>query len=176
MEHRVGARAKLGGGAAALALLVVAANPAAGADRTGVEALPERVEPNVRWGVMPDVALKLRTGFAVAVRRSRAIPQCAALFEELGADPVELLGRSLYYPAALNGDNPACTNGVMAFTAVGTPITWVCDRFGKLSTEKAALVLLHEALHFAGLPEQPHDPGAMSSSEINDMVKDRCGH
>jgi hypothetical protein len=45
-----------------------------------------------------------------------------------------------------------------------------------LDTDKAALVLLHEALHFAGLTEQPHDPRAMTSSEINDMVKDRCGH
>ena len=160
----------------ALVLLVGAATPAVAADRTANEMLPERIEPNVRWGVMPDVALKIRTGFAVAVSRATNVGACAALFRDLGADPVELLGRSLYYPAASNGDNPACANGMMAFTSVGTPVTWVCDRFRRLSTEKAALALLHEALHFAGLPEQPHDPNAMTSSEINDMVKDRCGH
>jgi hypothetical protein len=160
----------------ALVLLVTAATPTVAADRTGVDVEPVRVEPNVRWGVMPDVALKLRTGFAVAVGRAKAVPQCAALFEDLGADPVELLGRALYYPAALNRNNPACRNGAQAFTRVGSPITWVCDRFARLDTDKAALVLLHEALHFAGLPEQPHDPQAMTSSEINDLVKDRCGH
>lgn len=176
MEHRVGAKADRSRWAAAALLVAAAATPAAGADRTGAEALPVQVEPNVRWGVMPDVALKVRTGFAVAVRRSREIPQCAALFEELAADPVELLGRALYYPAAINRDNAACRNGAQAFTAVGSPVTWVCDRFARLHTEDAALVLIHEALHFAGMPEQPHDPRAMTSEEINDMVKDRCGH
>ena len=160
----------------ALVLLVTAATATVAADRTGVDVKPERIEPNVRWGVMPDVALKIRTGFAVAVSRATNGGACTALFHDLGADPVELLGRSLYYPAASNGDNPACANGMMAFTSVGTPVTWVCDRFRRLSTEEAALALLHEALHFAGLPEQPHDPNAMTSSEINDMVKDRCGH
>jgi hypothetical protein len=176
MDTKVSARTRRNGGAMALVVLVAAAAPAVAADRTGVEALPERVEPNVRRGLMPDVSLKLRTGFAVALARARTKPQCAALFEGLGADPVALLGRVLYYPAALNRNNPACTNGVEAFTAVGTPITWVCDRFARLDTDKAALVLLHEALHFAGLPEQPHDPEAMTSSEINRMVADRCGH
>lgn len=176
MEHRVGAKAKRSGGAAVLVLLVAAATPVVGADREKVMTLSAGVEPNIRWGVMPDVGLKIRTGFAVAVSRATNVGTCAALFSKLGADPVELLGRSLYYPAALNRNNPACRNGAQAFTPVGSPITWVCDRFARLDTDKAALVLLHEALHFAGLPEQPHDPGAMTSSEINDMVKDRCGH
>jgi hypothetical protein len=161
--------------AAAIALLAVV-SPTLAADRTDVAVEATRIEPNVRRGVMPDVALKIRAGFTVAISRATSLPQCGALFRDLGADPVELLGRSLYYPAAVNRQNPSCKNGVQAFTPVGTPITWVCDRFGKLSTDKAALVLLHEALHFAGLPEQPHDPNAMTSSEINDMVKDRCGH
>jgi hypothetical protein len=177
MEQKGDAKVKLSGGAAvALALLVAATAPAVAADRTGMDVEPPRVEPNVRWGVMPDVALKIRTGFAVAVGRARSMSDCAALFEDLGADPVELLGRALYYPAALNRQNPSCRNGVQAFTAVGSPITWVCDRFARLQADEAALVLLHEALHFAGLPEQPHVPEAMTSSEINDMVKDRCGH
>jgi hypothetical protein len=176
MDTRVDARAKRSGGVAMLALLVAAATPVVGANRETVETLSVGVEPNVRWGVMPDVGLKIRTGFAVAVGRAREIPECAALFSEFGADPVELLGRALYYPAALNRNNLACRNGAQAFTPVGSPITWVCDRFARLDTDKAALVLLHEALHFAGLTEQPHDPRAMTSSEINDMVKDRCGH
>jgi len=176
MDAGVRARARRGGGAAALVLLIAGTATAVAADRSGLEAGSARVEPNVRWGAMPDLALKIRTGFAVAVPRATNVGACAALFRDLGADPVELLGRSLYYPAASNGDNPACANGMMAFTSVGTPVTWVCDRLRRLSTEKAALALLHEALHFAGLPEQPHDPNAMTSSEINDMVKDRCGH
>jgi hypothetical protein len=63
--------------------------------------------------------------------------------------------------------------GVAAFIVVATP-------YGHLpgfadSTPAAAVIVIHEALHFAGLPESPQTPGAMSPAEINEMVADRCG-
>lgn len=174
MDTKVSARARRTGGATVLALLAAGATAAVAADRTGLEAGSPRVEPNVRWGVMPDVALKIQMGFALAVARAGSVTQCAALFRELDADPVKLLGRTFYYPAARNTGNRVCNRDMSAFTQVGSPVTWVCDGFARLSTEKAALVILHEALHTAGLPEQPQDPRAMTSGEINSLVMNRC--
>jgi hypothetical protein len=35
-------------------------------------------------------------------------------------------------------------------------------------------VLIHEALHSAGLDEHPRSPDAMRSHQISDMVRSRC--
>jgi len=59
---------------------------------------------------------------------------------------------------------------------VGTQ--WGDEGKGKivdLLTEQAAMVVIHEALHHAGLPERPHDKKAMTSGQINDMVREACG-
>jgi len=64
--------------------------------------------------------------------------------------------------------------GVAAASNPGTPIAWVCPAFSSLKVERAALTLIHEALHSAGMPERPQTPGARSSAEINDPVRGRC--
>jgi len=166
--------ARRGNGAAALALLVATAASAVAADRPGVAEGAAPVKLQLGQGLTPEVARKIRVGFAMAVAQSRDVPQCGALFRDLGADAGELLGRSYYVPAELNWGKQACPAGVLASTLVGSPLTRVCSGFGELGKKAAALVLLHEALHFAGLPERPHDPGAMAASEINDMVRERC--
>lgn len=175
MKSNVGASARRCGGTVALVLLSVAATPAVGVDPAGMNTAAVRTEPNLRRGFLPEVAVKIRFGYRLAITRARTIPTCAALFQELGSDPIELLGRSLYCPATLHGGGHLCANGALAFTPIGSPVTWVCDRFKDLSREEAAMVLLHEALHFAGLRERPPDPDAMTASEINGMVEDRCG-
>jgi hypothetical protein len=38
----------------------------------------------------------------------------------------------------------------------------------------AARFALHEALHFAALPENPPDPSAMTAAEIQRMVEQSC--
>ena len=43
------------------------------------------------------------------------------------------------------------------------------------SHECAAAVLIHEALHYAGLSEQPRDPQGMHARDIDRMVKKACG-
>jgi len=176
MKHGVGTRAKRCGAVAALSLVLVAASSAAGADRTGMGTAPALLEPNVRRGFKPAVVLKIRLGFHLAMTRAGTVPQCGALFLDLGASPVELLGRSRYFPAALNRGNPSCANRELAFAHFGSPVVWVCDAFKDLSAEEAAMALIHEALHSAGLWEQPHDPQAMTSREIDHLVKSRCTH
>jgi hypothetical protein len=36
------------------------------------------------------------------------------------------------------------------------------------------MTLIHEALHSAGMSEQPHDPDALSSFQINRLVRKNC--
>jgi hypothetical protein len=44
-----------------------------------------------------------------------------------------------------------------------------------LSLDRAAMTVIHEALHHGGLREAPADPDAMNAREINTMVLHACG-
>jgi hypothetical protein len=127
----------------------------------------------------PDARLRVKLGvaFRIAGQRPRDVPECAQLFTGLNADGVALLGSTLYQSVADTGGERVCGRGLdaAAFTMVRSPRTIVCPAFDRLTVEDAAVVVLHEALHFAGLPESPLTPGAVSSSEINDRIADRCG-
>ncbi|MDA8016158.1 MAG: hypothetical protein MPN21_01820 [Thermoanaerobaculia bacterium] len=120
-------------------------------------------------------AAHLAGAFRIAVSRLRLHPSCRALFEELGADGEELLAGSLYVRAGSHHETQICGRRVAAFTAIGSPVTRLCRNFRRLDAEQAALILLHEALHFAGLPEAPHEPEAPTSQEINQLVAAGCG-
>ena len=61
-----------------------------------------------------------------------------------------------------------------ALTEVGGRVTWVCQGFAELTDHRAAMVVIHEALHYAGLTEAPLDPAGMRSPEINAMVEEAC--
>ena len=97
------------------------------------------------------------------------------MFASLGADGIEALNATLYFPI----DNPIRRRDFcqrfLTYTYVGASATWVCPDFKRLPVERAALVLIHEALHHAGLTEYPVDPDAMSSLAIDKMVKRNCG-
>jgi len=56
----------------------------------------------------------------------------------------------------------------------GGPVR-VCRDFSRLSDSQAAMVIIHEALHHAGLTEYPQDPNGMTSNQINGMVAEQCG-
>jgi hypothetical protein len=175
MDSANGGRARRYGAAAVVGLALVAAAPAAAEDRTTPAVGPAAVQPYVGPGLAPEVVRKLQLGFEKAVSLARGATQCGALFRDLGADPVELLASTRYYAAELTWGKHACPDGVFAATQVGSRVTMLCSGFGRVSRDMAAVVVLHEALHFAGLRERPHDPGAMSSNEINNLVKRRCG-
>jgi len=70
---------------------------------------------------------RLRTAFAIAVARVTAVPECADLFSQLGADAVETLKTGLYFPASPARETSVC-RGSMAQTYVGDAPTWICRR------------------------------------------------
>jgi hypothetical protein len=131
-------------------------------------------EPAIRRGVATAVAIRLRSGFAIAVRQVRELHQCRALFESLGSDGERLLLQTDYRPATKELETSYCSRRAVAVTHIGQPFTWVCGTFSGLTAHQAAIVLIHEALHFGGLGESPRVPDAMTSQEINFLVVSRC--
>jgi hypothetical protein len=132
------------------------------------------IEPWIHGGLPVDVKERVAAGFAIAVRKVQDVPECRGLFDELGADALETLRTGLYLPITSHRKEKAVCKGAMAFTNVGAASTFLCRDFSRMSDERAAMYVIHEALHHAGLTEQPHDPGAMTSRAINRMVTNAC--
>lgn len=145
---------------------------AAGNSLPSLAALTDN-EPWIHPSMPEAIRNKLDTAFDIAIERVSTTPQCAGLFEALGADPLETLKTGLYFPANPARETSACRRS-FAQTYVGEAPTWICRRITSYSDEQAAMVVIHEALHHAGLPEKPHDKKAMSSGQINDLVEKSC--
>jgi len=166
-----------GGGVVAPAVAAVAVSSSLGYNPP--------VEPWIHHKMDPGVREKLEAGFDLAVERVREIEACADLFTRLGTDGIDVLKTGLYLPVhsyrhevVVCGRNPAVNSwGAknLAYTKVGGTPTWICRHFSRVSTETAAIAVIHEALHNAGLNERPHDRMAMSSIEITEMVTTACG-
>ena len=118
---------------------------------------------------------QLVVGFQVALDKLREVPECSELFTELGADGIDTLGKVYYFPIGYHEAKADVCHGTVAYTMVGGGPTWVCRDFWRLSDDEAAMIIIHEALHHAGLPERPADPDAMTSAGINRMVIKNCG-
>jgi hypothetical protein len=106
--------------------------------------------------------------------RLRELSECNRLFRPLAVDGREILRRTLYYPAECVIQNDLFES-VVAYTYVGVSQTWLCRQFSDLPEEWAAMVLIHEALHRAGLGERPRNPEGLHSSDIDVMVSQACG-
>ncbi len=132
------------------------------------------ITPWIHPSMPDDMKARLMVGFELAVERVQEVPECGALFAELGADGVEALSNALYFVAGSYKETTTC-RGAAAFTYVGDRPTRLCRRFTSMSDDWAALIVVHEALHGAGLTEKPHDPDAMTSGAINKMVRRACG-
>jgi hypothetical protein len=132
------------------------------------------VTPRISKKVPRSVRKKLEAGIDLAAERLREVPECRALFEPFGADGVEKLRSTMYYTPEVYIEKGVGRKSY-AFTEVGVRVTWVCRRFADLTDYKAAMVVIHEALHYAGLTEAPLDPNGMRSREINSMVAKACG-
>jgi hypothetical protein len=130
--------------------------------------------PRVSGALHEQTNLKLGAAHLLAVSRLRELPGCRALFEQLGADGLEKLANSIYYTTTPRQEEGACRQGAVALTMVGSPQTRLCRAFGQLGGGWAAMILIHEALHFAGMGEKPLDPAGLTSPEINWLVKARC--
>ncbi len=130
--------------------------------------------PRTSGAVPLDLRFFLWAGHRLALERLEEVPACGELFAALGADGRELLGRTVYTLPAGPRENGVCLRAV-AFTAPGSVRTVVCPvRFRALPRGEAAAILLHEALHLAGLGEWPYDPEAPTSKEITELVRSRC--
>jgi len=133
------------------------------------------VEPALNGTFDSSVTEKLYESFAYAIDKVRKNPSCLGLFEEFLVSGVERLESTYYAPPSPERTYGACDRGALAYTHVGSPVTHLCSSFGTVTRKEAAVVLIHEALHFAGLPEAPSTPGALTSTEINLLVLEACG-
>lgn len=142
------------------------------------------IEPWIHNSMSAGVRKKLETGFQLAIERVREVASCRDLFARLGRDGIETLKTGLYLPVdsyrrevEVCGRSPSTTSRIAAnlsYTKVGAAATWVCRHFSEVSDETAAVTVIHEALHHAGLTERPVDRMAMSSVEITEMVRNAC--
>ena len=136
-------------------------------------AASEPVEPWIHPSMPGCMKEKILAAFQIAVGRVREVPECSELFKELGADGVEMLATTLYFPASPL-DRSRCRHS-FALTEVGAPTTWVCRKVTAHCDDHVAVALLHEALHYAGLDEDPCNRRAKCSGAINTMVMRSCG-
>jgi hypothetical protein len=148
----------------------------------GVPGLPLEVVTNAILGrrepwihpFMPEsVRRKLDSALDVAIQRVREDAQCAGLFQALGGDGIRALQSSMYFVASLSKEKTQCRTSA-AYTQVGEAPSFLCRRFAYLSDQQAATILIHEALHHAGLTEYPHDPDALPGYAINRVVRKTC--
>ena len=148
--------------------------PALADSKTSLEEGAQSTLPKTAMFTSERMMEKLRAAFNTALERVQEIPECGALFAELDADGVEMLTTTLYTPTHPFDEQSLCQSAA-AFTWVGGVHTRLCRRFASLPEERAAMTLIHEALHHAGLTEQPMDPDGMTAREIDGMVSDACG-
>ena len=135
---------------------------------------PKGLEPWIHHSMPEAMRSKIERAFEIAAGRVRRRPECAELFSPYGIDGVDLLARSLYFPAGPELQTTRCRHA-FAVTEIGGPTIRVCRKVTAHSDERVATALIHEALHHAGLFEYPQDRMAMLSGEINNLVMLRCG-
>ena len=168
---------------AALCVCIVASfiSPAWATDQVESAAVVESESPDLRIEprISPRIARRNReqiaVSFEIARERVLEVPQCSAMFTELVAEALGTLSRVSFYPIGSHELKPNVCDGIAVHTLVGGGPIWVCRKFSRLSDSQAAMVIIHEALHHAGLTEQPHDANGITSGAINDMVLKRCG-
>ena len=115
-----------------------------------------------------------QAAFNTAVERVDGYRACGDLFADLHLRGIEALRAARYEPARSPSDLARCEGEVAAVTSVHGRRTRLCYRFKVLSKTDRAAILIHEALHVAGLSEWPRDPEAPTSREITERVKGAC--
>lgn len=139
------------------------------------DGVSSKIQPHTSGPLTARSARNLFSGFAVALERVREIPSCGALFETFTVSGVEMMAHTFYVAPNVVEDREFCVGGVTAFTQLGGRVTRLCPSFGDVDRQTAALLLIHEALHSAGMPESPSTAGAFTPNEINRLVKSACG-
>jgi len=137
-------------------------------------AAPARSSPWISSKMPAPVRSRIEASFQVAIQRLVEVPECRALFADLRAEGREILFSTLYYPASVAHEKRLC-GGAWGYTTVGSAPTFLCRKFSRISDRRGALILIHEALHHAGMGEWPNDPKGLMSKAINHLVEDACG-
>jgi len=135
---------------------------------------PLSASPRVYGRLSDRSARNIRLGYRLALQMVHPASACSALFEPFHAAAVESLASALYAAPTDREVTRICVGGVAAFTLVGSRVTKLCPEFGNLHPREAALTLIHETLHSAGMPESPSTPSALTSQEINALVGGAC--
>ena len=156
--------------------LLLMAPPVAASDLRGVKKLddPRSTGPMMRGNVTETVRQRLTLGFYLAKARVNTKPSCAALFTQLGADGPSLLAQVTFHGVTMEKVRGPCGPDIVAHTTVGGRDVKLCPSFGSLSVPAAAVIVIHEALHSAGLSEKPSDPQGLTKEQINTLVKVSC--
>jgi len=132
------------------------------------------IGPWIHQGLSAEVKEKLQSAVRIAAERIEEVQECGDLFASLGAQGREKLNATLYFPVSPANRMAGICRKAAAYTKVGARSTFICPEFSRLSDERAAMFVVHEALHHAGLSEKPADRSAMTSLQINAMVGKRC--
>jgi hypothetical protein len=120
------------------------------------------------------LARRLDEGIPVAQKRLRDFASCRALFTRLGSDGAAEVAGASYRPASAEQERRYCRRGVEALTNVGGAAVALCRSFAHLSSQQAAIILIHEALHLAGQTEYPQAARAPDSRALTEMVMSSC--
>jgi hypothetical protein len=130
---------------------------------------------NVRGNLPGPVRLQLVLAFRMAQESIRTNQACSALFGRFGADGLDLLARVEFHAVTIESTGRTCDrSGVAAFTTVKSSRIRLCPGFGVLPVPAAAVILIHELLHAAGMSEKPIDPKGLTPPEINRLVAVSC--
>ncbi len=172
-----GATRWLTGVVATLGCVGLLAGTWAGGADLGAPNPPKRAgdeRPAVRGNLVAPVQRQLALAFGLAQSNIRANAGCSALFGRFGKNGNDLLASIEFEGANFEKLGDPCRSGVAAFTQVGRRLIRLCPSFATLSLPAAAVILIHEGLHSAGMSEKPFDPNGLKPQEINRLVAASC--
>ena len=181
----------IAGIAAALATTAIAGEPSDGVDMRSatIATATARSTPWISSQVPKPVRARIEESFELAKQRLSEVPECRDLFADLGANGIETLSSTLYYPASAGQEKKVCGRA-WGYTTVGSAPTFLCRKFARISEKKGAMILIHEALHHAevlfllGLDRravEAHEDVARAQARplggraLDDAVHDRSG-
>jgi len=118
---------------------------------------------------------RLNQGKSTANDRLSNNPDCAQMFTDLNANGANVIANTTYRDGT-STDKCQSSPDAGAWTEVSGSVVYLCgSQFTNQSVDEAAVIVIHEALHDAGLTENPPDTTAKTSAEISAMVRQKCG-
>ena len=160
----------------ACALILTAAVEAEAGRKRSKKASAGSQMPRARVGMDIDSrdALVVRAAFRIAFQRVLQVPTCTALFTGLNKSGHTALMSTSYSSSRPGPERALCNRGVLAVAQTGGAEIRLCPKLQTLSQEGVAAILIHEALHTAGLGEYPVDPEGPTSEQITLAVLEAC--